>query len=459
MFEPGRSFHRLALPLLRASLICVLALSVSPPVARAQQNPTANFQFTKADLALLDNANAMDSDYEQKGFVFHDPGAQSYLDAIGKRVLGDRPTPEHVTWHFLILNNPEVNAFAEPNGTVYVTIGLIGLLQNQAQLAAVLGHETAHVFERHSYLESRGIRKKAVLAEILAAAGAATPGGAALTVAGASIAGQLILVESVYGYSREMEQQADSDGIVALAVAGYDLRAMAATFDLFDGDSNLEYEPRPTFYHDHPMLKLREAAAAAYIDAHPGPPGEKGSEQEYLAAFAPVIAFDVQADLEERKPRTAVARATRLVNAFQGDPDYEILLGQAYRELGAKTALPTAGELTDEGANRQRKDVLKLTEEQEQQKLASTTDGRATLQQNQAAAEKLFLAVIHDRPDDALAYRELGFLYEDESRFDDAATNYQHYLQLVDNTSLDRLRIQRRLADCQSRQNQGGKPQ
>jgi hypothetical protein len=459
MFELGRSLHRLALSLLCALFLCVLACSISPPVARAQQNHVANFQFTKADPSLIDNANAMDSDYEQKGFVFHDPGAQAYLDAIGKRVVGARPAPEHVTWRFMVLNNPAVNAFAQPNGSVYVTIGLVGLMQNQAQLAAVLGHETAHVYERHSFLESRSVRKKAVLADIRAAAGAATPGGAALSAAGASIAGQLILVESVYGYSREMEQQADSDGILALADAGYDPRAMAATFKLFDADSTLEYEPHPAFYHDHPSLKRREAAADAYVVAHPGPPGEKGSEQEYLAAFAPVIAFDVQADIEGRRPRTAVARATRLVNAVPQNPDYEILLGQAYRELGAKTALPTAGELTDEGADRQRKDVLKLTEEQEQQKLASTPEGRATLQQNQAAAEKLFLAVIHDRPNDALAYRELGFLYEDESRFADAATNYQRYLQLVDNTSLDRLRIERRLADCQSRQIQGGKPQ
>ncbi len=73
------------------------------------------------------------------------------------------------------------------------------------------------------------------------------------------------------------------------------------------------------------------------------------------------------------------------------------------------------------------------------------------MKENQDKAEKLFLAAIHNLPDYALAYRELGFLYEDESRFADAATNYQHYLQLVASTSLDRLRITRRLAQCQQR--------
>ena len=452
MFVPERYPLPRVLP-----LVCALAISIPSALARAQQPAAAQFQFTKIDLAVLDDA--MDSDYEQKGVVFHDPGVQSYIDAVGKRVIGDRPTPEHVTWRFMVLNDPATNAFAEPNGSVYVTMGLIALLKNQAQLAAVLGHETAHGYERHTYLENRSARKKAVLGEILQAAGAVAPGGAALAVAGASIAGQLILVESVYGYSREMEQQADSDGIVAMAAAGYDPRAMTATFELLDGDSTLEYEPRPTFYHDHPRLKEREAAASAWVDAHQPVSGERGLEHDYLTTFAPVVAFDVLIDIQDRRPRTAVARARRLVDAFPDEAGYKMLLGQAYRELGAKTAEPTADELTDEGADRQRKQVLKLTEEQEQQKLASTPEGRATLAQNQAAAEKLFLSVIHDQPDYALAYRELGFLYEDQSRFADAVTNYQRFLQLVDNTSLDRLRIQRRLAECQTRQSEGGKPQ
>src|ERR1039458_333258 len=119
MFEPGRSFLRLALP-----HFCALACLLSPPLSRAQQPAAAQFQFTKIDLAVLDDANAMDSDYEQKGVVFHDPGVQAYIDAVGKRVIGDRPTPEHVTWRFVVLNDPATNAFAEPNGSVYVTMGL-----------------------------------------------------------------------------------------------------------------------------------------------------------------------------------------------------------------------------------------------------------------------------------------------------------------------------------------------
>jgi tetratricopeptide (TPR) repeat protein len=170
---------------------------------------------------------------------------------------------------------------------------------------------------------------------------------------------------------------------------------------------------------------------------------------DYLNAVAPAVVFNINADIESRRPRTAVARATRLVDAFPADPQYQVLLGDAYRTLGAKTVVPTADEFTPEGENKQRKQVLKMTEEEEQKALLKTPESQATLKQNQAKAEKAFVAAIERNPDYALAYRELGFLYQDESRFADAAINYRHYLQLVAGTSLDRLRIGRRLAEVE----------
>ena len=421
---------------------------------RVSEGPGAGFQFTKVDDSLLSQFDAIDAQYEREGMVLHDPDVQSFIDSVGQRILGGRPAPEKVTYRFLVLRDPEVNAFACPNGSVYITTGLLALLENEAQLAGVLGHETAHVYERHPYLENRSIRKKTVATEIIAAATSVVPGGyvVGLAAAGAAEASNLIVVESVYGYSREMESQADRDGLAAMTAAGYDPRAMAVAFELLDGDRTLEYEPRPTFYHDHPSLKKREGDAISFAESVRVQGARTGSKQDYLAAMAPAIVSNVDTDLESRRPRTAVARASRLVQAFPADPRYKMLLGRAWRALGAKTALPTQDELTEEGANQQRKQVVKMTEEQEQQKLLSTPEGHATLEQNRAAAEKLFLAVIEEQPDYPLAHRELGFLYEDESRYSEAATNYQRYLQLVPSASLDRLRIERRLAQCQSRQ-------
>jgi predicted Zn-dependent protease len=425
----------------------------TPISVHVSEGPGAAFQFSKVDNDLRAEADEVDAQFEKRGLVLHDPDLQAFIDSAGNRVLGDRPVPENVTYRFLVLRDPMVNAFALPNGSVYITTGLLALLENEAQLAGILGHETAHIYERHPYLENRSLRKKTVASEIIAAAAACVPGGHATWLAATAAAnvGTLLLVESVYGYSRELESQADRDALAAMTAAGYNPHAMAVAFELLDQDRTLEYEPKSTFYHDHPKLTKRREEALAFADAHTPTGARTGLKKDYVTAIAPAIVSNIDTDLEGRRPRTAVAGATRLVDAFPGVPQFQVLLGDSYRALGAKTTVPSIEE-TPAGLDQARNEVLKMTEQEEQKALLKTPVGQATLKENQAKAEKALLSAIDSNPQYALAYRELGFLYQDESRFSDAALNYRHYLQLVADTSLDRLRIARRLAEVEKLQ-------
>lgn len=423
--------------------------------AQVPDGPGSTFNFTTIDDRVLDEANSVDLQYEKKGLVLHDPRLQTYLDSVGERVIGDRAIPQNVQFRFRALRDPMVNAFALPNGSIYVTSGMLSLLENEAELAGVLGHETAHVFERHPYLENRSVRRKALTMNVLGAAGSWAPIGPGVGAAfGAAIwAGaelsSVVLVASVYGYSREMEQQADSDGLDAMVAAGYDPHAMARAFELLDQDSKLEYEPIDTFYHDHPKLTARRAQALEFAATHMPADPRVVDEKDYLAEVAPAVTWNIGGDMENRRARTAVARASEMVKVFPGDPDYRLLLGEAYRALGAKTAQPTQDELTHAGEAQHRKEYLRMTAQEEQKKLLEKPEGQAALAQNRAEAEKLFLGVIQSRPSLAAAYRELGFLYQDEGRYADAAGEYRHYLDLVASTSLDHLRIEMRLAEVQ----------
>jgi predicted Zn-dependent protease len=65
-----------------------------------------------------------------------------------------------VSWKFRVARDPQPNAFALPNGSIYVTTGLMTLIDNESQLAAVLAHELTHVMRRHTYAANRSNRKK-----------------------------------------------------------------------------------------------------------------------------------------------------------------------------------------------------------------------------------------------------------------------------------------------------------
>jgi predicted Zn-dependent protease len=459
-------------PVIVRVLVIFFMCSVPMPGLRAQDNAGAGFKFTKVDTDLLGEVGELDTVYTKKGLVLENPAMQAYLDAVGKRLLGARPVPEQVEFRFKVLRDPMVNAFAEPNGTIYVTTGLLSALENEAELAGVLGHELTHVFNRHSYLENRSSRKKAVAINILAAAayyGGSFAQGAAnahisnlagartqvrIVAYGAAVQlgaeiSSTILTASIFGYSREMEKEADAGGLIAMTSASYDPRAMARTFELLDTDSRIEFEPIQGFYHNHPSNVERRKTAIEFASAHPVSTPRPAPEKEYLQSVSPAICYDIESDIDSRRARTALARSERLTTEFPDEPKYQVLLGESFRALGARSKIASEEELSRRGQAEDRKDFSRLTEEEEQRKLLEKPEGQAALRENQRQAESLYLAVTQRNPSYADAYRELGFLYEQQGKYLEAANEYRRYLELVVGTTLDHVRIERRLASVE----------
>ena len=90
-----------------------------------------------------------------------------------------------------------------------------------------------------------------------------------------------------------------------------------------------------------------------------------------------------------------------------------------------------------------------MTPEEEQKKLREKAEGQSALRDNEAMAEQLYKSVIQSSPNYAAAHSGFGFLFEQEGKYNEAATEYQTYLQMESGTSMDHLRIQRRLAAVQ----------
>ena len=80
--------------------------------------------------------------------VFSDAALQRYVNKVGRWVASQSLRPD-LKWSFAVLDTPTINAFAVPGGTIFLSIGLVKRLNNESELAGVIGHEVAHVMQRH----------------------------------------------------------------------------------------------------------------------------------------------------------------------------------------------------------------------------------------------------------------------------------------------------------------------
>lgn len=185
-----------------------------------------------------------------------DPEINEYLQALGRRLTAhsDRPPQE---FRFFIVNDPNINAFAVPGGFIGVNTGLILAAHNEAELAAVLAHETAHITQRHiPRMIAEANRTTlpamaAMLAAIVLAGASGQAGGAAIALTSAS------LIQKELNFSRAFEQEADRLGMGILTRAGYDARAMPAFFERLLDWSKLYESNLPEFLRTHPITTRR----------------------------------------------------------------------------------------------------------------------------------------------------------------------------------------------------------
>ncbi|HYJ86496.1 MAG TPA: M48 family metalloprotease [Pyrinomonadaceae bacterium] len=409
---------------------------------QAQTDTNGPFKFGKVDLELLAQINLLDQRFEKEGLVFHEAGLDAYLDRVGKAVLAGREI-ESVSWKFRVLRDPEPNALALPNGSIYINTGMLALLEEEAQLASILAHEIIHVTERHAYLQNRSLRKKVLTVNILGTIGAWTPGATGLGLALSTIS-PLMLLLSVSGYSRELEKEADLEGLKTLTAAGYEADQMVKVIRLLQMD--IEGEQIHTFYSDHPKLQDR----VNYLSSSIKSSEDKQSDQslgdprtQYLTQMENVDRHDVALAINSGRFRSALYISNKLVNFHPDSSENVFYLAESYRALGPRTAL-TPAELTGGAKKKAVKDRNKRTSEEQEAELMKTPTGQETWKANQQRSEELYLRALELNRFNAMAHRGLGMLYEKIERKEEAMSEYRKYIELAPN-AFDTERIKRRL--------------
>jgi len=447
--------HKPTSLILAALSFCIVLTSLGPlavaqkktaPVEATPPPVREEFKFGEVDLEVLEQADLLDVRLERDGLVLADEAANAYLRRIGQSLIPRGLELERVSWRFRALRDPQPNAFALPNGSIYVTTGLLSLIDNESQLAAILAHELTHVMGRHTYLHNRSNRKKFLTMNVMAAVGTYAP----LNLVGAVImvvttVAPFIMIATMYGYGRDLERDADYKGIDMMISAEYAPEEMVTVLKLMDQD--IEGENVRLFYNDHPALDER----IKYLNSYLGSRADRVTPQmelhreraAYFRIVEPLMRHNVQLAINAGRVRSAVYFAQRLVD-FHEDSENLFWLAESYRTLGPRAPQLTENELTNSAKKAATKKREKRTAEEEERELLATPAGKDNWQKHQQMAEQLYQRALNAQNPAPVAHRGLGMLYEKLGRDADAAAEYEKYLELSP-AAIDRARIQRRM--------------
>ncbi len=183
-----------------------------------------------------------------------------YINLVGKTVaeVSDRPT---LPYHFAILNSQEQNAFAAPGGYIFITVGLLKTLKNEAELAGILAHEVAHVTKQHM-LET--IRRGAILGSVSELTLTAMKKDPAMF---SNIIDEMTEVLFTKGLDKDKEFEADVVGIEYAYRAGYH---PAGLRDYLQTLENEKGQVESKFFTTHPSTTLRISKIDALLTDYSG---------------------------------------------------------------------------------------------------------------------------------------------------------------------------------------------
>ncbi|MGD1887525.1 MAG: M48 family metalloprotease [Cohaesibacteraceae bacterium] len=213
------------------------------------------------------------------GGIYEDPELETRLVAMLRQVIASSDEPGRV-YRLTLLDSPTVNAFALPGGYLYVTRGLLALANDEAEVAAVVAHEIAHVTMRHAIAREQEVRTAALIDRVLTDV-LSDPSAAQMAVLANGV--------SLAQFSQNQELEADELGVRTIGRAGYDPFAAARFLETMSRFNALDSLPLdddvPSFLSSHPSTPSR-IEVATRLARQFGAPGIGTRERErYLSAI------------------------------------------------------------------------------------------------------------------------------------------------------------------------------
>jgi len=273
-----------------------------------------------SDRTLREEADREAEQLSRTARIHDEPALDSYLAAMVSRLMAGSPLSDAPPIRVTVLRDVAPSAFMLPNARLFVHTGLLARLHNEAQLAAILGRETVHLTERHALRADRN-----------------APDTSAQAVSSPIPAQGLPLTytAAVTGYGRDLEREADAEGLTRMVRAGYDPREALRAFERLREESGAPSRLDGFYYlGDRARLDERLAGTREWLRARSADASfealTKGSEEFPLRTR---LARRENAALEVRAGRFGLGRSQldRVLALTPGDPVAHLYYGDLHR--------------------------------------------------------------------------------------------------------------------------------
>lgn len=262
--------------------------------------------LVESERRLWSEASDYDDTLERSGQVYEQARVTAYVQGVM-----DRLYPEFkgkIKVH--LFDSTDLNAFAMFNGSVYVNIGLLARMENEAQLAALLGHEATHFIEKHGFQKRVSTKNASAFAET----------GVPFS--------RMAAVSSISGFSRDLEREADARGYERMVKAGYDPREAHKLFQYLADEVQALDIKAPYFFSSHPELTERIEEYKRLSAEHKG--GGRIEAASYNAMMAQIKLDALRKDVGQDRYQSVILVMEDKRKSATYPPAGYYFLGEAY---------------------------------------------------------------------------------------------------------------------------------
>ncbi len=275
---------------------------------------------------------------ENNGLIYSDSQLEDYLNQVAAKLTPPDLPPDLVI-RVKVIKDPYLNAFAYPNGMIYIHSGLLARMENESQLAVVLAHEMTHCINRHALRAFRKYKSQPALLIAVQQTLLKTRGLQAL----AHSMGVTGAMAAISGYARELEAEADRIGFERALRAGYNPKEALSLFDQMLVDIAQDGQAEPFFFGNHPKIRQRaKNLQNLSMPAMIKPPVSNKNGKHFLAKLDRLLLDNARLDIRLGRFQTAKKSVEKFLTIKPDNTRAYFLLGEIHRQRGQRSDTQTA---------------------------------------------------------------------------------------------------------------------